>query len=122
MLSDGVVVDFPIQFNDIAIVTLESPVEFTDRISTVCLPKDCHVGANSGYARALGWGNAKKGEKNSDVLRHTTIKMMSNEACIQKTASRQIELADHMICALATRDFCQVDLNTLARLNYKICL
>ncbi len=99
---------FSIQFNDIAILTLESPVEFTDRISTVCLPRECHEGAQSGYARTLGWGNTKEGERNSNVLLHTTTEFISKKTCIERTTSRQIELADHMICALHSNSLCKV--------------
>ncbi len=88
-------------------MTLASPVEFTDKVSTVCVPKACHQGAHSGYALTLGWGNAKEGEINSEVLRQTTAEMASNEWC-STTHMRRNELADHMMCALATKEFCKV--------------
>jgi hypothetical protein len=38
--------------------------------------------------------------------------MASNQWCTE-THMRRNELADHMMCAIATREFCQVELNTL---------
>ncbi|EFX87138.1 hypothetical protein DAPPUDRAFT_97418 [Daphnia pulex] len=100
------------KFNDIAIVTLESPVKFTDKISTVCLPKECHtVGADGvrySYSRIPGWGNNKKGQRHSNVLRHISAEIPpSNEACLdERTYDDQpmmmkIQLADQMVCGYA---------------------
>ncbi|XP_046644469.1 clotting factor G beta subunit-like [Daphnia pulicaria] len=87
-------------FNEIGIVTLESPVEFTDKISTVCLPKECHLEMEFyDSTRAVGWGNSKEGEENYGALRHMTGTMITKEFCIEFTRSRKIELANHMICA-----------------------
>ena len=75
--------------------------------STICLPKECHKGAHSGYALFMGWGNTKFGEKNSEQLRYTTAEMIDNKECA-KTYTGGKEIADHMICAIGLRDFCEV--------------
>ncbi|XP_046643388.1 transmembrane protease serine 11G-like [Daphnia pulicaria] len=100
------------KINDIAIVTLDSPVKFTDRISTVCLPQECHTAGNDGvrysYSRIPGWGNNKKGQRHSNVLLHISAQISkSNEACMNDTTydgqlvMMKIQLADQMICGLA---------------------
>ncbi|XP_046457801.1 chymotrypsin-1-like isoform X2 [Daphnia pulex] len=98
------------KFHDIAIVTLESPVKFTDRISTVCLPKECHSVANllsSVSTRTLQWGSKAKGERNSDALHHVHATAMDNDYCNYLATSyygheKQMKVADHMVCALST--------------------
>lgn len=104
---------FAKQLNDIAILTLESPVKFTDRISTVCLPKECHSVAgplsSKVFPRTLEWGNTAIGERNWEALHHVTTETMYNDYC-NSLASRyshlykQIEVVDQMACALSSGD------------------
>ena len=98
------------QFNDIAILTLESPIVFTSEISSVCLPLD---GSNDQYlnrmATAKGWGRIKEKGKNSEYLRHAAIKIISNSLC-RKSYMNNDKIADHMLCTwLSGRDACQVN-------------
>jgi hypothetical protein len=88
-------------------VTLESPVKFTDRISTVCLPKACHQGLHSGSPQTLGWGNAKEGERNSDVLRQVDVNIGSKNWCAEHLRGG---LADHWMCAQTKQILCQVEI------------
>lgn len=50
------------QYNDIAILTLDSPVQFSQQIRPVCLP-----GASSDYtgrtATVIGWGSLRESKR-----------------------------------------------------------
>lgn len=51
------------QYNDIAIVTLDSPIEFNSIASPVCLPdnqQDVHVDRD---AVVIGWGSLREGSR-----------------------------------------------------------
>ena len=54
--------DFIVQYNDVALLTLDSPVQFSRSISPVCLPT---LGTNEQYvakeAVVVGWGALKEG-------------------------------------------------------------
>ncbi|EFX87124.1 hypothetical protein DAPPUDRAFT_312683 [Daphnia pulex] len=97
-------------YNDIAILTLESPVVFTSAISPVCLPP---AGSSELYlnqmATAKGWGRTLEKGKNSDFLRHANIRIISNSLC-RKSYMDDDKIADHMLCTwLSGRDACQND-------------
>jgi hypothetical protein len=89
-------------------VTLDSPVKFTDKISTVCLPKECHsIALSRVFPRTLQWGSKAKGERNSDALHHVNAEAMDNDYCNFMATSyygheKQMKVADHMVCALST--------------------
>jgi Trypsin len=52
------------QYNDIAILTLASPIQYTASISPVCLP---NIGDTNQYinyeAAVIGWGASREGFK-----------------------------------------------------------
>jgi len=71
-----------LQHNDIAILTLETAVNYSTKISPTCLP-------NPGFANsligedlvAIGWGSlSQSGDYPSD-LRQVTVKGLSNQSC-----------------------------------------
>jgi hypothetical protein len=108
-----------IQYNDIAILTLESPIVFTLAISPVCLPP---MGSSDQYlnqiATAKGWGRTQEKGKNSDFLRHAVIRIISNSLC-RKSYMDDDKIADHMLCTwLSGRDACQVSLSSNPRKLY----
>ena len=57
---------FPVvnKYNDIALITLDSPVKFSSTISPVCLYDDEGVNHDSKEAWAIGWGNIRDGYNN----------------------------------------------------------
>ncbi|EFX87196.1 hypothetical protein DAPPUDRAFT_33661, partial [Daphnia pulex] len=70
--------------NDIAILTLSSPVEYTDTISPVCLVPSC-LNDDSGQAViAMGWGDTTDGGSNSDYLRHAQLSTVPPSKCSRK--------------------------------------
>ncbi|KAI9553937.1 hypothetical protein GHT06_019208 [Daphnia sinensis] len=96
--------------NDIAILTLESPVTFTSSISPVCLPPP---GSNDKYvnqtAAIIGWGSTQRGGKKAAVLQQAAVRILDNAQC-KKQYQAENEIVDHMLCAAAPMtDSCQGD-------------
>ncbi|EFX87135.1 hypothetical protein DAPPUDRAFT_43928, partial [Daphnia pulex] len=93
--------------NDLAILTLDVPVTYTDKVSPICLVPSCFDGADQ-TVTAMGWGHTTDGGQNSHVLRHTDLTVVNNEQC--KIAVQNKYLADSALCAYAEgRDTCQND-------------
>ena len=98
------------QTNDLAILTLDRPVNFTDLVSPVCLP-------NAGDKRSfvdqdpvvLGWGSLEEQTKPAPALMQVAVKVLSNEECQNKYRNQgpdDIQLSQ--ICAASPgRDSCQ---------------
>lgn len=96
------------QFNDIAILTLELPVKFTQTISPVCLPPQGTTDLYDGrLVFAKGWGHTEEGGKASDFLRHVSKRIMHHAECRQIFKPKNY--ADHMLCAYQPgKGTCQV--------------
>ncbi len=88
-----------------AILTLESPVEFTETISPVCLaPKCMNVKFVGRSVMAMGWGDTKENGTVSNFLRSASFDVISNAKC-----SEHYDLENHMFCAYKEgKDTCQV--------------
>ncbi|EFX87139.1 hypothetical protein DAPPUDRAFT_307160 [Daphnia pulex] len=93
--------------NDMAILTLESPVEFTETISPVCLPQKCmNVKFVGRSVMAMGWGDTKENGNHSDFLRSASFDVISKAKC----SRHYDDLADHMFCTYKEgQDTCQGD-------------
>ncbi|EFX87132.1 hypothetical protein DAPPUDRAFT_43419, partial [Daphnia pulex] len=93
--------------NDIAVLTLDSPVKYTKKIAPVCLVPEC-FNSDGLPVTAMGWGNTETGGSNSDVLRHATLTVVDNKQC--KVKLDDDELAPSTLCAYAEgQDACQND-------------
>ncbi|XP_046643312.1 trypsin epsilon-like isoform X5 [Daphnia pulicaria] len=93
--------------NDLAILTLDVPVTYTDKVSPICLVPSCFDGDDQ-TVTAMGWGHTSDGGKNSHVLRHTDLTVVNNDRCKFKVQNEH--LADSALCAYADgRDTCQND-------------
>ncbi|XP_046643305.1 transmembrane protease serine 9-like isoform X2 [Daphnia pulicaria] len=93
--------------NDMAILTLESPVEFTETISPVCLPQKCmDVKFTGRSVTAMGWGLTKENGTVSDYLRSASFNVISKAKC----SKHYDDLTDHMFCTYKEgQDTCQGD-------------
>merc|ERR1712071_101651 len=69
-------------YNDIALLTLDSPVTFPGAMSPVCLPNSA---SSDKYAEqeaaVIGWGAIKEGGSQPAVLQQVTVKIQTNEKC-----------------------------------------
>ncbi|KAI9557875.1 hypothetical protein GHT06_014627 [Daphnia sinensis] len=94
--------------NDIAILTLESPVEYTDAIQPICLSPTC-LNTDGMEATGMGWGYIKAGGPDSEYLRHAVLPVVSNERC-QEIYGEKDNIRENMVCAYGEeKDTCQGD-------------
>ncbi|XP_053958187.1 trypsin-1 [Anastrepha ludens] len=96
--------------NDIALLKLDSPIQFTSNIRPVCLPNLNH-NFNNKDAVVAGWGLIKEGGVTSNYLQETTVPIISNQQCRQTRYKNKI--TDVMLCAglvqTGGKDACQGD-------------
>lgn len=99
-------------YNDIAILTLASPVTFGPTMSPVCLPS---AGSTTTYegkeAAVIGWGALKEGGSQPSVLQQVTVLVQSNTECKKNYGNDAPGgIVDHMICAAyPNKDSCSGD-------------
>ncbi|XP_062240495.1 acrosin-like [Platichthys flesus] len=96
--------------NDICLLKLSSPVNFTDYIQPVCLAAAnsiLHSGVSTWVA---GWGNTRpNGGSASDTLQEANLDIVGNEECQRNSI---FDITDKMICAWVQAggiDSCQGD-------------
>ncbi|XP_052748519.1 prostasin-like [Galleria mellonella] len=93
--------------NDIAIVTLNSPVLFGDTIVPICLPKPGQDFA--GWTGTIvGWGRIGVEKSSSRVLLMASLKILSDEECMKSQLAQHLKPT--MMCAFSKgKDGCQGD-------------
>ena len=67
-------------WKDLAILTLDHPVTFTDKIRPLCLPSDASLSYAGETATAAGWGRDDDG-LSPPKLRKVQMNVISNEQC-----------------------------------------
>ncbi|XP_046643311.1 venom serine protease-like isoform X2 [Daphnia pulicaria] len=93
--------------NDIAVLTLDSPVKYTKKVAPVCLVPKC-FDSNELSVFVMGWGNTETGGSNSDVLRHAFMQVVDNKQC--KIDLEDNKLSNNVLCAYSEgQDACQND-------------
>merc|ERR1711973_81221 len=99
--------------NDYSVLTLCEEVEFTDKISPVCLPSAQGVGAQYEGVNAVvsGWGTLSSGGSSPNTLREVVVKTMSRKkCCASNTAYSCKKITGSMLCASNPgKDSCQGD-------------
>ncbi|XP_033962108.1 serine protease 33-like isoform X1 [Pseudochaenichthys georgianus] len=84
-------------YNDMALLKLSSPVNFTDYIQPVCLASansTFYTGVNSWV---LAFGDISSGGPNADTLQEVRVPVVGNKEC--KCAYPYYDLTDNIICA-----------------------
>ncbi|XP_059480356.1 proclotting enzyme-like [Neocloeon triangulifer] len=97
-------------YNDIAILTLDSPVTFTSMIRPICLPtgSDAYDGKK---ATVVGWGSLRESGPQPSILQEVNIPIWTNTECRTKYGNAAPGgIVEHFICAgEAGRDSCSGD-------------
>ncbi|XP_036595508.1 serine protease 42-like [Trichosurus vulpecula] len=111
--------DFIIIRNDIALVHLESPVKFTQKIQPICLPSNKFDLKNGTQCWVAGWGRTKENNNDSHplVLLETDLYLLERNYCNQMLRkflfiSQFVTMVNSkMICAYHPegKDACQGD-------------
>lgn len=91
--------------NDIALLELERPASFTDRVGTACLPNlNYEVADNDPETRCYitGWGKTKHRGYMSQMLRQVEVPPVSRAKCAVRLAKspggNNRKITSHMIC------------------------
>ncbi|GAB6026967.1 hypothetical protein CHUAL_013636 [Chamberlinius hualienensis] len=74
----------PTYYNDIALLKLNRPVNYTDYIRPLCLPDEANdpIGDLMGqFATVVGWGTTSFGGRGSGVLRYAEVPIWDNSDC-----------------------------------------
>jgi len=92
--------DFEKLINDIAVVKLSSPVEYTDHISPICLPNiDEELPAADTNVFTTGWGRVNPSNwESSRTLKQVLMPLMSTEKCKARIGYPKFDEKLH-ICA-----------------------
>ena len=62
--------------NDFAIIKLDSPVSFSERVTPVCLPS-ASTNYDSNVATVTGWGTLSSGGSQPDILQKVVLTLSS---------------------------------------------
>ncbi|XP_007946582.1 plasma kallikrein [Orycteropus afer afer] len=83
--------------NDIALVKLESPLNYTEFQNPICLPFEDDTNIVYTNCWITGWGFTKEKGKIQSTLQKANIPLVTNEEC--QTRYRDYEITKQMICA-----------------------
>lgn len=101
--------------NDIAIMKLEKPTEFTDLIRPICLPTVPSM-LNNQFENTTpfiaGWGTVEFRGESSNILRQVALKVVPTSTCQSAFDRFKVTISDTQLCAgysLGGKDACQGD-------------
>jgi hypothetical protein len=99
-----------LQYNDIAILTMDTPVPFSRTVKPVCLPTSDFKQYNGLTATVVGWGSLRENGPQPAILQEVTLPVWTNGECRQKYgAAAPGGIIEAMLCAgRATKDSCSV--------------
>ncbi|XP_062982219.1 coagulation factor VII [Elgaria multicarinata webbii] len=98
--------------NDIALLRLATPVNFTDYVVPICLPQPrfaARILSFVEYSTVSGWGRLLEGGATSVALMRVQVPKMHKPECVQHT---RFNISNNMFCAgylNGTKDACEGD-------------
>ncbi|XP_052126172.1 proclotting enzyme-like [Frankliniella occidentalis] len=97
-------------YNDVAILTLDSPVQYRRDIRPICMPSGS-AGYSGKTATVIGWGSLRESGPQPAVLQEVNIPVWTNAECRQKYGNAAPGgIVDTFLCAgQASRDSCSGD-------------
>ncbi|KAM4738195.1 chymotrypsin-C-like [Anableps anableps] len=84
--------------NDIALIKLEAPVEFSDTIKTACLPSAGFTLAPDETCFITGWGRLYTGGPLADILQQALLPVVDHATCTQSDWWGS-QVTEKMLCA-----------------------
>ncbi|XP_069943924.1 uncharacterized protein [Cherax quadricarinatus] len=94
---------------DIALVKLQQPIEYNERILPVCLASGKHKYKNE-QAYVAGWGRNRFGGSVEEGLQEARVRVLSTKECKHNSQYQNNEVHNKIICAAAEgKDACQGD-------------
>ncbi|XP_011686690.1 PREDICTED: proclotting enzyme [Wasmannia auropunctata] len=97
-------------YNDVALLTLSEPVEFTEQIRPICLPSGSQLYSGK-TATVIGWGSLRESGPQPAILQEVSIPVWSNSECKLKYGTAAPGgIVDSFLCAgRAAKDSCSGD-------------
>ncbi|XP_071573027.1 uncharacterized protein [Temnothorax nylanderi] len=97
-------------YNDVALLTLSEPVEFTEQIRPICLPSGSQLYSGK-TATVIGWGSLRESGPQPAILQEVSIPVWSNSECkLKYGAAAPGGIVDSFLCAgRAAKDSCSGD-------------
>ncbi|CAH0383608.1 unnamed protein product [Bemisia tabaci] len=97
-------------YNDVAIITLDSPVTYSRNIRSICLPSGNKAYAGK-TATVIGWGSLREMGPQPAILQKVNIPVWTNQECKEKYGpAAPGGIIDTMLCAGQTaQDSCSGD-------------
>ncbi|XP_057334005.1 transmembrane protease serine 11B-like [Microplitis mediator] len=97
-------------YNDVALLTLNEPVEFSELIRPICLPTGSQL-YNGKVATVIGWGSLRESGPQPAVLQEVAIPVWSNAECkVKYGGAAPGGIVDSFLCAgRAAKDSCSGD-------------
>ncbi|XP_066221989.1 enteropeptidase isoform X2 [Saccopteryx leptura] len=83
--------------SDIAMMHLESKVNYTDYIQPICLPEENQVFPPGEICFIAGWGRLVHQGPTADILQEADVPLLSNEKCQQQMP--EYSITENMLCA-----------------------
>ncbi|XP_066158584.1 proclotting enzyme-like isoform X1 [Euwallacea fornicatus] len=98
-------------YNDIAILTLDSPIDFNSMIRPVCLPSGGTRDWAGSTGTVIGWGSLRESGPQPAILQEVNIPIWGNLDCKQKYGlAAPGGIVEHMLCAgKDSKDSCSGD-------------
>nr|XP_026485598.1 transmembrane protease serine 9-like [Vanessa tameamea] len=96
--------------NDIAVLTLEKKLKFSDKVRPICLPSEDMTFGELPLTVA-GWGKTRQGALTSSrYLLETRVKLVMSHVCTKSSIYKDNFVSDSMMCAYSLgKDACQGD-------------
>ncbi|XP_073952521.1 transmembrane protease serine 9-like [Choristoneura fumiferana] len=96
--------------NDIAVLTLDSRMKFSEKIAPICLP-DKGMEFDGIPLTVAGWGKTRQGALTSSRhLLETKVKQVPGDKCMKSTIYKDNLVSETMMCAYSYgKDACQGD-------------
>lgn len=97
-------------YNDVAILTLDKPVEFSQTVRSICLPRG-RASFEGKIGTVIGWGSLRESGPQPSILQKVNIPVWTNAECKARYGpAAPGGIVDHMLCAgRATKDSCTGD-------------
>lgn len=87
----------PMTFDyDVALLELDTPLEFTNTIHPVCLPADSHVFPAGMGCWVTGWGTLREGGSVARLLQKAEVKIINDTVCNVVTEG---QVTSRMLCS-----------------------
>ncbi|KAL9706556.1 hypothetical protein quinque_010074 [Culex quinquefasciatus] len=99
-------------YNDIAVLTMDQPVQFSKSVRPICLPGGDSSRAYNGLtATVIGWGSLRENGPQPAILQEVNLPIWTNPECSRKYgAAAPGGIIESMLCAgQAAKDSCSGD-------------